>query len=71
MIKDENQRNKHALRNVLNLCASSEDDFSLELCTLKTTEIEFLLQSFPLLVVHQGQHEQLEVGGLLQALHHR
>lgn len=61
--KDENQENHHALRNVLNVCASSENDFSLEFCVLITTRSEFLLQSFPLLVVHQGQHEQLEVGG--------
>jgi hypothetical protein len=61
--KDENQENQHALRNVLNVCASSENNFSLELCVLRTTKSEFLLQSFPLLGVHQGQHEQLEVGG--------
>lgn len=56
-------KSQHALRNVLNVCASSEDDFSLELYALRTTKSESLLQSFPLLVVHQGQHEQLEVGG--------
>lgn len=39
----------------------NENDFSLELYTLKITKTEFLLQFFLLLVVYQGQREQLEV----------